>query len=178
MADTTQSAKQKICKLPSVERVRELFDYDPSTGLLTRRIDAPGLKFKIGAVVGTRNSHGHLICRVHYTIYYVHRLVWLHFYGRTPPALIDHINGIRDDNRICNLRLADIFESSRNRRHNRNSASGLKGAHYSTSEGKWRSSIGVNGCVIHLGWFETKEEAARAYAEAALRYHREFASTD
>lgn len=159
-------------KLPAVERVRELFDYDPKTGLLTRRTDVP--KAKAGSIAGTLNNKGHLICRVDRVIYYVHRLIWLHYFGETPPELIDHANGKRDDNRVSNLRPADYCENLWNRGAMPRNKSGVKGAHYSKAERKWKSSIRVRGRVIHLGYFETSEEAGAAYAAAAARYHQEF----
>lgn len=161
--------------LPLLERVRELFSYDPESGILTRRTDVP--KGKAGSAAGTRNSHGHLICRVDYKIYYVHRLIWLLAHGQAPPQLIDHVNGDRSDNRLANLRPATYAQNKQNSVKSKSVRSGIKGAHYSTSEQKWRSSIGVNGTKIHLGWFSSKEEAAAAYQRAAPLYHREFAKT-
>lgn len=160
-------------RLPSVERVRELFSYDPLTGLLVRKIAVP--RAPVGSVAGTLNKWGRLICRVDYKIYYVHRIIWLIYYGESPPELIDHINGQVADNRICNLRLASPLENSWNRSFQRNNKTRIKGAHYSRIERKWKSSIKANGENIHLGYFLTKEAAGAAYAAAAAEYHGEFA---
>jgi hypothetical protein len=159
--------------LPSLERVRELFDYYPEYGLLIRRTAVP--KAPRGSIAGTINSDGALICRVDYKIYYVHRLIWLHYYGEPPSILIDHIDLNPSNNRISNLRLASDSQNAANKKGRTNSRSLIKGAHWSTSEGRWRSSIKVNRKQIHLGWFDTKEEAAAAYAVAAAHYFGEFA---
>lgn len=172
MATAIQSAKSYSFKLPTVERVRELFDYDPQTGLLARRKRIRGARHD--RPVGTPNSYGHLICRVDYTIYYVHRIIWLHFYGEPPPQLIDHINGVRDDNRIRNLRPADFTGNSRNRGIQRNNTTGFKGVHFSKADGKFKSAIKVGGKKLHLGFFDTAEAASSAYAVASQRYHREY----
>jgi hypothetical protein len=162
----------KPSQLPPVERLRHLFSYDPQTGIVSRNHGRGGEL--AGARVGTKNSHGHLICRVDYRTCYVHRIAWALYHGEEPPELIDHINGDGVDNRIANLRAATNSENRVNARPNTGSHSGLRGAHWSKSEGRWRSSIRVNGRYVHLGWFETKEDAAEAYAIAAERYFGEF----
>lgn len=172
MAPQTQSKKAYPFKLPSVERVRELFNYDPLTGLLTRRKRIKGARHD--RPVGTPNNDGHLICRVDYTIYYVHRIIWLHFYGEPPPQLVDHINGCRSNNRISNLRPADFTGNSRNRGLQKNNKTGFKGVHFSKNESKFKSSIKVGRQTLHLGYFDTAAAAGAAYEVASKRYHREF----
>lgn len=159
--------------LPSLARLRELFSYDPLTGILTRLTSVP--KAQIGSAAGTVNAHGGLICRVDYRIFHVHRIVWALHYGEEPPPIIDHINGNRSDNRIQNLRAATASQNSRNRKIDRRNRVGLKGAHWSSSERKWRSSIRAGGKPIHLGWFRTPEAAHEAYCAAAREHHGEFA---
>lgn len=159
--------------LPSMQRLRELFSYNPFTGEVCRKVDVP--KSHSGDVVGTVNSRGSLICRVDYRILYVHRIAWALHYGCEPPEIIDHINGIPSDNRICNMRAATTQQNNWNRGVHRRNKSGIKGAHWSSLEKRWRSSVKVNGKSIHLGWFDTAEEAAAAYRIAARRYYGEFA---
>jgi len=85
-----------------------------------------------------------------------------------PDKEIDHINHNMLDNRRSNLREASHQENCCNRRKHRDNTSGFKGVYWHTSGGKWAASI-------HLGMFATKEEAARAYDEAAKIIHGEFA---
>lgn len=156
----------KIIPLPTLERVRQLFDYNPETGSFRAKTSRP--RCRIGSEIGTLTSEGRKICRVDTTIYYVHRLIWLHYYGTEPPLIIDHMNGDAADNRIANLRSATCQQNSWNQKGKRSSKSGVKGAHWSSLERKWRSSMKRHGKCLHLGWFDTKGEAAAAY-EAASR---------
>ena len=93
--------------------------------------------------------------------YKAHRLAWLYVYGIWPKLYIDHINGIRDDNRICNLRDVSNRENAINRSYHRKGK--LAGASYHKQKGKWRATIRINGRYTHLGLFETKEEAHLFY---------------
>lgn len=166
----------KAKPLPTVERLRELFSYDPETGIVTRNIAAP--KIPAGAAVGTLNSAGALICRADYQIVYVHRVAWALFYGEEPPPIIDHINGTRSDNRIANLREATAQQNTQNRRASKFSKSKIKGAHWSSLEKKWRSSIKIDGKFHHLGWFRNCDDAAAAYRAAEIKFFGEFARAD
>lgn len=89
---------------------------------------------------------------------------------------VDHINGNGLDNRKSNLRLCSIQENSRNRGAQRNNTTGFKGVVYEASRGMFKSRIQVSKHKrIHLGYFKNPKEAARAYNEAAIKYHGEFA---
>lgn len=91
---------------------------------------------------------------------------------------VDHINGDGRDNRRSNLRLATNAENCRNRQLPSVNTSGYKGVVFKSEFGKWRATIGVNSSRIHLGYFESPIEAARAYDEAARKYFGEFARTN
>lgn len=92
-----------------------------------------------------------------------------------PGSEIDHVNGNGLDNRRVNLRFASRSENCSNCRPSRNNRSGYKGVHWHKGAKKWRSQIKTNGKRIHLGYFENKNDAARAYNEAAIRLHGSFA---
>lgn len=85
-------------------RLRELLQYNPETGIFTWLQRRAG-KAQKGSIAGRYHPSGHRIIRVDVTSYYAHRLAWIYVHGHIPDGLvIDHINNVRDDNRICNLR--------------------------------------------------------------------------
>lgn len=103
--------------------------------------------------------------------YLLHRLLVEAFIGRKllKSEFIDHINHNSLDNRIENLRICSLKENSRNR--NSNKYKGVK----ITLSGKYSARITVDRKEIYLGSFNTKEEAAKAYNEAAKLYFKQFA---
>jgi len=101
----------------------------------------------------------------------IHRLVM----RPKPDEVVDHINGDTSDNRKANLRICSIKENARNRRTNRTSTTGLKGVS-PAGKGKWRARIRTDKGRVHLGCFDTPNEAHEAYKIAAVKYHGEFAS--
>lgn len=103
--------------------------------------------------------------------YWAHRVVWLLHYGDWPNLDIDHINGDKSDNRIENLRLANVIENNRNRA----ALSGYKGVRYHKPSGKWQARITSEYKGKHLGLFNNEIEAAKAYDEAARLLHGDFA---
>lgn len=90
-------------------------------------------------------------------------------------AITDHRNGDGLDNRRANLRDATHAQNLSNRR-TPIGASGLKGVTWHKSRSKWRAQITSHGTNHHLGYFSTREDAARAYDMAAREMHGEFAS--
>ena len=102
---------------------------------------------------------------------YMHRFIL----DAKPGELVDHINGDTLDNRRANLRLCSNAENLRNRGATRTNRSGFKGVSWSRVGEAWIAQITVNYECVHLGYFKTKEDAAKAYDDAALRYHGEFA---
>lgn len=134
-----------------------------------------------GKVVGYRGMSkdgrkGYAMTIVNGRLVLVHRLLWVLLHGQDPGRMrIDHINGDPWDNRAANLRLATSAQNTMNKPSNRTNTSGYKGV---IREGlRWRAKIGVDGKTVHLGAFDSPEEAHRAYCEAAAKYHGEFANT-
>lgn len=103
-----------------------------------------------------------------------HRAAWAAFYGGWPATDIDHINGVRSDNRIENLRLATRSENQLNRAGNSNRIGMPKGVFKSTSGKRWIARLVVNGQRYHGGTHDTIEEAARAYNELAAKFAGKF----
>lgn len=101
---------------------------------------------------------------------YMHRLIM-----RAKKGIeVDHKNGNGLDNRKSNLRLCSQTENTRNSKISKRNSSGFKGVRLHKKNGKWRASIMANSKPISLGYFNTKEQAALAYAEASKKYHLEF----
>jgi hypothetical protein len=162
----------KAKPLPSQERLRELFHYDPDTGVFTRKVRTSN-STNIGDVVGTLNGRGYLQVHVDSCLYNCHRLAWMYVYGVDPgDNQVDHANSNRSDNRIDNLRLANQHQNSSNCKN----ARGV----YLDKDAKdkpWYSKIMVDYKSIHLGTFDCPLMARLAYLDAKKEHHGEFAPT-
>jgi hypothetical protein len=148
------------------EQLKANFFYNPDTGKFYKKyIDKYVLKGDYGY-----QRYG-LLC-LNKTSYLAHRLAWLYVYGHMPECHIDHINGIKSDNRIKNLRLATSVENNQNiAKATKASKSGVRGVCYDKRRNKWFSQITVNYKKISLGRFNTIEEASQKYLDAKKKYH-------
>jgi hypothetical protein len=143
--------------------------YDPDTGIFTWRVST-GPRAKVGAVAGALSKDGYIQIRVDGRLYKAHRLAWLWVTGKGPASEVDHINGSKSDNRLCNLRLATPAENQQNQRcSHRDSKSGLLGV--TRHRNRWLARITVGGKNEHLGTFDTPELAHAAYLAAKALYH-------
>lgn len=97
--------------------------------------------------------------------------------GKWPEGEVDHVNRNKHDNRWENLRECSRAENAKNRSRYKNNSSGFKGVIQRKDTGKYRAQIRVDGLKINLGQFDTPEEAADAYANAAIEFHKDFANT-
>lgn len=154
----------------TVERVRELFDYDPLTGVLTWKRSGPGRRTNL--VAGCPNRIGYLVTRVDGTLLYNHRIVWLLVHGSWPAQQVDHINGVKDDNRLCNLRNASPKTNNENTlRAKRGTFSGVLGATWNARRRCYTAQITSGGVNFNLGGFSTPEAAHAAYITAKRQLH-------
>ena len=153
------------------EEALMLFSYDPDTGIVTRLVSVSGRGIA-GDVVSNKGTHGYIRTGFQGGRIDLHRVIWLMVYGYFP-SQIDHINGIRDDNRLVNLREVTPQDNSRNRKLPANNNSGCVGVSKSQF-GKWRSRITVNHKQIFLGEFTDINEAvsARKSAENEYGFHQ------
>lgn len=153
-------------------RLQELLNYDPETGFFTWRVSRQG-NSKAGDRAGWQRKDGYVRIKVAQHSEWAHRLAWLYVYGSWPLNQIDHINGDPSDNRIANLRDVEPRINMQNERKGRRRKCGgsLIGAHWSTVWSRWKSSISTDGKSVHLGWFDTEQEAHNAYVVAKRRFH-------
>ncbi len=100
------------------ERLRELLDYDPDTGIFTRKASATR-RDRVGKVAGCREPSGRWRIRVEGVLHLAHRLAWLHFYGKWPQLDLDHFDCNPLNNRIANLREATKLLNAQNVRGTR-----------------------------------------------------------
>jgi len=147
----------------------EILDYDANTGVYTRLTSYR--QYKIGDRVGCINSDGYRQIKIKGKIYLEHRLAWLYVYGYLPTQQIDHRNGIKDDNRIGNLREATHSENQQNRGTHKNNSSGYTGVSFHKASGKWKAYIQKDGKLVHLGYHATPELAYATHLKAKAELH-------
>ncbi len=148
-----------------IASLRAVLSYDPETGLF-RRLNSR-YRTRSGWYPGVPKNYGYFSLKILGRTYQAHRLAWALFYGSWPMEQIDHINRIRTDNRIINLRQATNRENSFNSRTPTNNTSGFLGV--VRVGNKWAAQTKVNRRHLWLGRYDTKEEAAAAYQSAMKR---------
>lgn len=154
--------------------VKNTFALDPDTGHVYWRERKRGRAF---GAIGTPDRDGYLVIWMNRRRdrYPVHRIVWALVHGRWPADQIDHINGVKSDNRPENLREATTAQNMRNVGRQSHNTSGLKGVSWHRVRQNWRASIKVNQKQYHLGSFDCPAAASMAYQVAASKHHGEFA---
>lgn len=155
------------------ESLKKLLHYDAETGVFTWEIN-PCKNIKHGDTAGTINTRGYLIITINKKQYGAHRLAWLYIHGHWPINLIDHINSVKIDNRLVNLREATLSENMQNQKsaQRNNLSSGLIGVTFNKRCGKFISRIMLNNKRKNLGYFNTAEEAHRVYIEEKRKLHK------
>ena len=158
-----------------MEKLREYFDYNPETGQLWWKKQSHKSSHSLpGTMCEHINSDGYKVVKFMGKVYKVHRVIF-YLYHSYVPTCIDHINGIKTDNRVSNLRPATDSENKANIGLTANNTSGFKGVCWDGQIGLWRAQTYKNRKCYFLGRYKTKEEAALAYNEKALELHGEFA---
>lgn len=111
-------------------------------------------------------SIGYLSVRSLGCVYLVHRLVWALHYGQWPTFQIDHINGIKTDNRIINLRDVTCAVNQRNKVMRSNNVSGFTGVYWNKKSRKWQAAVRINSKGFNLGGYDDIKDAIAARQRA------------
>lgn len=153
------------------ELVHSLYEY--KDGELFRKVAPRG--FRVGQKVGYAGSEGYIMTKVKNRTIAVHRLVFLMQHGYLP-AVIDHINGNRSDNRIENLRSCTKAENSRNQRLRSTNTSGIKNVRWYKAHSTWQVSMRIDGKEKHFGYYKDLELADLVATEARDKHYGKFAN--
>lgn len=153
--------------------LREVLEYNQDTGIFTWKKSR--YKNKIGTIAGCFSSEKYWRITILRQEYLAHRLAWLYINNEYPIHEIDHINGIRHDNRISNLRCATTQENQQNiKKPNVRNKSGFVGVHWCKTYKKWIAAIRINKIKKQLGRFDSAEEAYKVYLQHKQTHHKFF----
>jgi hypothetical protein len=164
----------KRIPLPTVERLREIFNYDPYEGVLRWKERRPGVNKNLIAGIPCRPG-GHVVVRIGKQLFPAHRIIWKIVTGQEPPDYIDHIDMNRTNNKWANLRTATNSQNMMNVGLIRSNTSGYKNVYWHAQSGKWMVSVKLNGKSHSFGLYTTKEDAVKVARFERVRLHGEFA---
>ena len=164
----TESQRSPAQEL-TAEKLRSVLHYSPETGIFTWKVGSAN-QVKVGDAAGRLLSDGYIRVKVRNIDYLAHRLAWFYVHGVWPTDQIDHINRIRTDNRIANLRDVSRKQNQQNASKRSDNKSGHPGVIWHKCVSKWRAHIRHNQKHIHLGCFTTIEEAIAARKAGELKY--------
>lgn len=151
-------------------QLREMFEYNPEEGVFSRKVSTNGRYGRAGAVRKSFDKKGYVVVGINGCRYFAHRLAWLYMVGAWPEHMIDHINGVKSDNRFVNLRDVSGFINQQNKHGATNSnALGILGV--CRVKNRFHSAIWVEGKSKRLGSYKTVEEAQEAYLLAKRALH-------
>lgn len=151
------------------EQADKLYLYDPDTGKVTRKQDGNNA-VKKGSTVGWVSTCGYLRVKSKGKKYQLHRIIWLLNNGRWPNGQVDHINGVRTDNRMVNLREVSNQENQRNKALSSLNTSGFIGVCLNKSTNKWVASITISSKKIYIGCYSDWFDAVCARKSASNKY--------
>ena len=152
----------------TAERLREVMSYDPETGEFTWLVTLSN-RAVAGTVVRNPTS-GYLSARIDSVRYLQHRLVWLYVHGRWPAEEIDHANGVKDDNRLCNLREATRSQNMMNKPRLKRARSKYRGVYFHAQSDSWMARVGKR----YIGRHATEEGAHALYLAEMRKIAQKF----
>lgn len=156
----------------TIERVKELFEYNPATGLFTRLIKVK--RHNKGDVAGCLKKDGYVVIKIDGVIYYAHRLAYFYMTGRWFDGETDHKDLNRSNNKWDNIRESTYSQNQMNTGLWKTTTSGHKGVHWDKSSKKWRVRMGVNNKVLNFGSYESFEEACVVRKNKEIEFFGEF----
>lgn len=181
MAEVTQEAVEPLKKeieglkkqlLMSVGDIRDLIDYNPENGVLTAKVNFSGRQ--AGSVIGSQTWQGYYAFSLFGKKCFAHRLAWLLHYGEWPSQPIDHINGIKTDNSIRNLRLCSLSQNQFNKPTQKNNTTGVKGVYWNKRDKRYVASVQFNGKKYSAGHHKDIDSAKEAVMKLREKLAGEF----
>jgi hypothetical protein len=152
-------------------KLRAMLDYDPAIGVFVRKV-ATSNRTKAGEIAGIVNSIGYISVWLDGQPFLGHRLAWLYVHGEWPKNAVDHINAVRHDNRIANLRdVTQTINIQNRRKPQSNSTTGYLGVSWYAGKKRFCARIKTNGKYQNLGYFHTAEAAYAVYLSAKRELH-------
>lgn len=158
--------------LEKLEALR-LFEYRNGKLYCKEKSNPKSNKVKIGQEVGSLTASEYLRTKIHYKEHYVHKIIFLMHYGYTP-QIVDHIDGNTLNNKIENLRAANLSQNQHNRGKSKNNTSGFKNVSWCKRTKKWQVIIGLRNKSYAFGRFNDLELADLVAQEARDKLHGGF----
>ena len=150
------------------------FNYDPETGKLYWKVST-SWRIIVGEEAGSVHPNmGYVVVGLKCRHFVAHRIIWEMHNGPIPKGMqVDHINHIRDDNKLCNLRLVTHADNHKNMTRQSNNVSKIPGVYWDTARGKWHVQIKYQRKLYALGRFDDFFEAccARKSKELEFGFH-------
>lgn len=181
-------SKIKQLTLPSQEYLQECFEYDSETGNLTWK-ERPISHFNSefiskkwngrfsGKETGTTDKKGYHQVKICGIFYKKHRIIWKLVTSDDPIGYeIDHINLIKSDNRFENLRLCSGSQNCHNQYKRNTNTSGHKGVIFDKLSNKWRASFMFENKHVHVGRYDSIDDAVYALSKTRELIHKEFSN--
>lgn len=158
-----------------IEALHQSLDYNPETGEFMRKIDGSArgslkARWHNKPTSKTINRAGYCLIGIGCNQYLAHRVAWAMYYGEWPKGQIDHINHVRTDNRIKNLRVVNDAENRKNLSLISTNKTGVMGVSWDKKRSLWRARIQVRRKDVFLGRFNNFDDAVAA-REKALAMH-------